>query len=997
MPEVTDWRAQTAARVRELAAAGRNGVYRRADRLFAGLLAFEWVAGLVLAVWITPLTWDGPAARTHPHVWAALVLGLAVISLPLTLALARPGRASTRHAIAAGQMLMSALLIHLTGGRIESHFHVFGSLAVLAFYRDWRVLGTASAVVAADHIVRGLVWPESVYGTATGATWRWVEHTGWVAFEDAFLAYICWHGARDITLAAEREAALEVARTTVERQVADRTRELVRSEDQFRRAVTLAATGMALVGPDGRWLRVNRALCGILGYTEAELLGLTFHDVTHPDDLAAGLGLAAQVLAGDFPGYHTEKRYVRKDGHPVWVLLSVSVVRDEAGDAVHFVVQIQDITDRKRAEAELLAAKEAAEAATRAKSEFLANMSHEIRTPMNGVLGFTELALDTDLTPDQREYMGTVKASAESLLRVIDDVLDFSKIEAGKLDLDAAPFGLRECVGDAMKALCLGAHAKGLELVCHVAPDVPDDLVGDPHRLRQILVNLVGNAIKFTDTGEVVVRVGIDSRAAGEIGLHLTVTDTGIGIPADRLAAVFEAFSQVDSSSTRRFGGTGLGLTISSRLAALMGGRVWAESETGRGSTFHVTARFAPAPAPARSEAWRVDLEGLPVLVVDDNSNNRTVLAEVLTHWRMRPTAADGGAAAVAALRRAAAVGEPFPLVLLDALMPGMDGFAVAEQIQNAPELAGATIMMLSSADRAGDVARCRDLGIAVYLIKPIKQSELLDAILLALGAEALGASTPGPDVPRPPATGRPLRVLLAEDNEVNQVLAVRILEKRGHAVTVVGDGGQAVAALDARRFDLILMDVQMPEMDGLEAAAAIRSRERGTNRRTPIVALTARVMKGDRERCLAAGMDAYLSKPLKSAELVETLARLVPAAAPADGVFDRAAALARVEGDAALLRQLVGHFTAQSGKLLADIRTAAEGRNGKKLERAAHKLKGSAGTFGARPASESAARLEAMGRAGDFAGADGALDGLERDVTDLRRALAELVEGTTG
>jgi len=786
-------------------------------------------------------------------------------------------------------------------------------------------------------------------------------------------------GFRDITERRRAQKALE------------------ESEERYRMLFQRNLAGVYRASLTGRILDCNEAFSRIFGFSDpSELVGRNATEL-YPSLEARGEFTSQLEERGSLT--HFEHCLLKKDGTPVWVLETVTLVKD---DEQLIEGTLIDITTRKQGEAELQKAKEAAESASRAKGEFLANMSHEIRTLMNGILGMTELALNTNLSAEQRELLSMVKASADSLLIVVNEVLDFSKIEAGRLDIDLIEFNLRDSLEETTRMFAVPADRKGIELICDLAPEVPDVVVGDPTRLRQIVVNLLSNALKFTERGEILLRVVGEAFTQDDCLLHFVVLDTGISIPRDKQQFIFEAFAQADSSTTRRYGGTGLGLTISARLVAMMHGRIWVESESGKGSTFHFTARFGRAKAgvePKRTSP--VTLRGVPVLIVDDNATNRRLLDETLTFWGMKTRVAADGFQALSALKLARESGDPIRLVLTDAHMPKMDGFQLAEKIQREPQLASTLVAMVTSGGLPGDAARCRELGIGAYLTKPVRQADLLEAIAHVFGS-TVGEPRRGPVVTRHSLCEkwRGLHILVAEDNLVNQRLVQHLLQGRGHHVTIANNGREALELLEREHFDLALVDVQMPEMEGLQLTAAVREKEKNTGAHMPIIAMTAYAMKGDRERCLEEGMDGYVAKPINSSQLFEIIDSMRPpelrttsgAEPPASQeVLDESTLRARFEGEAELLRDVVNLYLEDCPNLICGIRGAVERGDARALERAAHKLKGTVANFAARAAYDAALRMEAMGHEGHLEQAAEVLQGLESALAELKPALLEL------
>ena len=775
-------------------------------------------------------------------------------------------------------------------------------------------------------------------------------------------------------------------------------------------ALKAVSQGVIITSPDHLIQWVNGAFSFISGYRAEEVLGRNCSFLQGPLTDQSTIQILRDSLRNgtDFSG---ELFNYRKDGTAFWNELTVSPVHNEHGHLTHFIGVTRDISDRKRSEQAVAKAIEVAESASRAKSEFLANMSHEIRTPMNGVIGMTELALDTDLTKEQREYLEAVKTSADTLLTVINDILDFSKIEAGKLELDPIQLDLREIISNTLKPLAMRAHEKGLELTCDIVDEVPDLLVADPVRLRQVLINLIGNAVKFTAQGEVGLSVTVESTLDDAVVLHFDVSDTGVGIPAEKLAKVFEPFSQADGSTTRRYGGTGLGLTISTQLVEMMGGRLWVESDVGRGSQFHFTAHLGrstavpPQDAPCKSG----DLNGLSVLVVDDNATNRRILNTLLKKWGMIPTLVDSGASALSAIHQAAVTNSLFELIVVDSEMPGMNGFALSEQIKQDQSCSKSIVMMLTSDNQSGDAARCRELGIKSYLVKPVMAADLLRSILIALelaepnSNHALSNAKAPCTADSESTSVRPLQILLADDNQINQKVAVRMLERQGHTVVVVDDGTEALQILKRQSFDVILMDVQMPIMGGFEATARIRSIEKATGTHLPIIAMTAHAMKGDRERCLGAGMDGYLSKPIKANDLAAALRMVavpgsIPATAgliatPTTETFDCHELMKSVDDDLEALTEFVDLFVEMTPRSLTAVREAIERNDARALHRASHYMKGTLLSFYAPAAVQSALSLEVMGKEDRISEADSMFENLERDVKSLQAELTAFIK----
>jgi PAS domain S-box-containing protein len=785
--------------------------------------------------------------------------------------------------------------------------------------------------------------------------------------------------------------------------------DLKRAEEQVRESeqrlfaiLEVSPIGVVVIDmEEGKPVFTNPRMAEMMGLTREQVLETPisgfYHDPSERDAII-------ERFRGDGMIDQLELAMDHADGSVFWVLRSMFPFRHEGHEAL--LGWNYDITERKLAEEQILRAKEAAVAATQAKATFLATMSHEIRTPMNGVIGMADLLAQTELSVEQRQMLNTVRDSGNSLLTIINDILDFSKIEAGKLELESAAFEVRESLSDTVRSLALRAHKKGLELVFTVDPSVPYRVVGDAPRLRQILINLLGNAIKFTEAGEIVLSISCEEEIAdGRVSLLFSVKDTGIGIDLDARTAIFDEFEQADASTTRRFGGTGLGLAISARLAAAMQGRIWVESEVGVGSHFQFTADFEIADSQAGNRLQGpASVEGTRVLVVDDNATNLHILNEMLTNWGVEPTLAANARDAFQQLRAAQRAKRPIRLLISDVHMPEHDGFTLAEWVRADAELAETTIVVMCTSGAGDDHRqRCRELDVAEHLMKPVKQSELFDAIVNALDAGAPPPAEPATE----PVASKPLpalRILLAEDNLVNQRLALGVLEPQGHQVTVANNGAEALQASQLNAYDVVLMDVQMPEMDGLEATRQIRVREERTGKRLPIVAMTAHAMKGDRERCLAAGMDEYVSKPIRVKDVTQVIAQVLgecvmpddnpdtpdppTTETPAAPLVDWEVALDNVNGNRDLLREVLQICRDETPRLLVAVRDAVDREDAEQLRRSAHTLKGALLFLGPTNAADLALRLERVGGSGDLSPARETLNQFESELKPLDEVL---------
>ncbi len=985
--------------------------YKATDRMFAWLIAFEWLAAMAAASLIAP-TQDQlkeiPQWRLFQM--AAGLSGL-VYLVPLTLAIFHPGKAYTRHVIAIGQMLTPSLFIFLTGRGFETHFFIFGALASLAAYRDIKILLTATIAVAVDD--RLGQWVQTIFIPGYMMPWTWVEFTGWVLFEDTLLAIWIWESQRLTAGLARHQAEEEILNEIVAREVAERidalkqenTRyrlvqtSLEHSEAKFRSLSESSPAGIFLADICGGRVYSNTKWLQMTGLTPGESLGEGWIRALHPEDKEQTVQSWQQCVR-ERKEFSHEFRLVTPQGEIHWVSCRAAMIPPETpakvdhDDATEprqnsggYVGTMLDITEYKKVEGELRQAKTEADAAVKAKSEFLAKMSHEIRTPMNGVIGMANLLRDTPLSSQQCEYTDAIRRSAESLLLLINDVLDFSKSEAKKLIFETMDFDLQETIEGSLELLAENAQAKNIELAGFVLADVPTRLRGDPRRLRQIMVNLVSNAVKFTDYGEVVVSVSTVKESETHAELRFEVRDTGVGIDPVTQPKLFQVFSQADSSTTRKYGGTGLGLAISKQLVELMGGQIGFTSVPGQGSTFWFTVGFDKQSA-AKDPAAQTNKLNLHVMIVDDNQTNRQILEELLHTWGMRSCAANGAQEALEKLQDSAH--DPIDAVLLDMHMPGMNGITLAHVIKSDPAIAKTRVILLTSLGKLMDDDKLAGLGVDACLVKPVKRARLYECLAGASDGKGAPPAAGRASAAKPPVVlaGRPLRILLAEDNLINQRVAVAQLKKLGYTPDVVNNGVEALEMSGQKTYDIILMDCQMPQMDGYEATEHIRSREMAEGRPAAyIIAMTANAMQGDREKCLAARMSDYLSKPVKDTELKKALERaplpvaapdskptpdIVPPEATSDNdLVDLERLEAAANEDPAALQELVDLYFAQAKDLMNGLRGAIAAGSAKDVDHFAHKLVGASLACGMSAMVLPLRELERQGKEGRLTNAE--------------------------
>jgi PAS domain S-box-containing protein len=993
--------------------------------MFGWLIVFEWLAAMAAVSLISPDLWKD--SRPIHLVWVASASAGVIYLLPLYLSLRKPGWWVTRHVIGLGQMLTPALFIYLTGGGFETNFFIFGALASLASYRDVKVLLTATAVVAAVHFLGGLEFIQSMFTHAIMLTpWSWVGFTGWVLFEDTILALWIWESLRLTSGMAFNQAEQQLLHETIEREVAEHIdalnqenikykhvqTTLQQSEAKFRSLGDSSPDGIFLADTAGQWIYCNSQWLQMSGLGVDDSLGIGWTRAIHEEDKTRVLEEWSRCLF-DRREFCQEFRLISAGGQILWVSCHTALIRYEGGEKTEtggYAGTFQDVSQYKAVEEELRRAKTDAEAAVKAKGEFLAKMSHEIRTPMNGVIGMTNLLMDTDMTNQQREYAETIRRSAESLLLLINDVLDFSKVEAKRLIFETIDFNLQETIEGALELLAETAQAKSIELAGFVLADVPVQLRGDPGRLRQVFVNLVSNAVKFTEFGEVIVSVANLAETETHVDLRFEVRDTGIGIPPEVQPRLFQVFSQADSSTTRRYGGTGLGLAISKQLIEMMGGQIGFTSVANQGSTFWFTVRLEKQHTKSKTKLAAASLADLRVLIVDDNETNRRILEDQIGVWGIHASSASGAQDALEKLQDSSQ--RPYDVVLLDMHMPGMNGITLAKVIKADSKLAGTRLIMLTSLGQLMDDHQLAKAGISACLVKPVKQGRLYECLtgntapahLANEGQPALS----GPELPPD------LKILLAEDNVINQKVAVAQLRKLGFAPEVANNGLEAVEAMRRGQFDVILMDCQMPQMDGYEASQQIRQREQAEHLKPVyIIAMTANAMQGDREKCLQASMNDYLSKPVKDTELRAALHRCCAARvveleetradikAESNGLAeipnsDALVDLERLEAaaneDPKMLEELVELYFAQATDLMNGLRGAINSGSAKDVNHFAHKLVGASLACGMSAMVLPLRELERRGKDGNLGDAEAVFDQASRHLELTRNKVGHYV-----